>query len=98
MDKRVLIGAGVWVLLTAAAFLVGPILGSAVLLFGGVLVVVAHLASHWGEGTTFEERELARARRRQAKYEANADKRAKDRARWEAAQARKAQREARRSG
>lgn len=98
MNKRVLIGAAVWVVLTVAAFLVDPILGSAVLLFGGVLVAVGHLASHWGESTTFEEREMARARRRKAKYEADAGKRAKDRERWEAAKARKSAREARKSG
>jgi hypothetical protein len=98
VNKRVLIGAVVWLVLTAGAFLVDPILGSAVLLFGGALVLVGHLASHWGEGTTFEEREMVRARRRKVKYEANAGKRAKDRERWEAAKARKAGREARRSG
>ena len=98
MNKRVLIGAAVWVVLTVGAFLVDPILGSAVLLFGGVLVVVGHLASNWGASTTFEEREMTRARRRKEKYEANAGKRAKDRERWEAGKARKAGREARRSG
>lgn len=93
-----LIGAVAWVALTVAAFSVDPILGSAVLLFGGVLVVVGHLASTWGAGTTFEEREMARARRRKQKYEANAGNRAKDRERWEASKARKAAREARKSG
>jgi len=98
MSKRVQVGAVVWVLATVGAFLLDPILGSAVLLFGGVLVVVGHLASHWGEGTTFEEREMARARRRKVKYEANSGKRAKDRERWEAGKARKAAREARKTG
>ncbi|SDP42354.1 hypothetical protein SAMN05660199_03882 [Klenkia soli] len=97
MSKRVLVGAVVWVLATVGAFLLDPILGSAVLVFGGALVAVAHLAGSWGEGSTFEERELDRARRRKTKYEANAGKRAKDRERWEAAKARKARRTDRRS-
>jgi hypothetical protein len=90
MSKRVLVGAVVWVLATIGAFLLD------VLVFGGALVAVGHLASGWGEGSTFEEREMDRARRRKAKFEANAGKRAKDRERWEAGKARKA-RKARRT-
>ncbi|CAB4921652.1 MAG: hypothetical protein F2825_07475 [Actinobacteria bacterium] len=97
MSKRVLVGAVVWVLATIGAFLLDPILGSAVLVFGGALVAVGHLASGWGEGSTFEEREMDRARRRKAKFEANAGKRAKDRERWEAGKARKARRTDRKS-
>ncbi len=96
MSRRVVVGAVVWVLGTAGAFLLDPILGTAVLVFGGIGVVIGFFASTWDAGTTFEERELARARRRAAAREQNKDKRAKDRARYQAAQARKAQREARR--
>lgn len=96
---RVLVGAGIWLAATVATFLlVDPVVGSAVLVFGGALVVVGYLASRWDRGSTFEERELDRARARKAKYEANTGKRAKDRERWQAAQARKAQRAARKTG
>ncbi len=97
MSKRVLVAAVGWVLATAGAFLLDPILGTAVLVFGGSLLVVAHLAAGWGEGTTFEEREMDRARRRRSRYEANAGKRAKDRQRWAAAQARRERRAERKS-
>ena len=97
MSKRVQVGAVVWVLATVGAFLADPILGAAVLVFGGALVTVGHLASGWGEGSTFEERELDRARRRRATFEANAGKRAKDRERWVAGKPRKARRTERRS-
>ncbi len=96
MSKRVLVGAVVWVLVSIGAFLVDPILGTAVLVFGGSLVVVAVAASR-GEGSTFEQRELDRARRRKVRYEADAGKRAKDRQRWAAAQARRERRADRKS-
>ncbi|QNG35628.1 hypothetical protein F1C76_02525 [Geodermatophilaceae bacterium NBWT11] len=96
MSKRVLTGAGVWVLAVLGGYLLDPILGTAVLVFGGILLVVSFLGST-GRSTTFEERELARARKRAAAREANAGKRAKDKLRYEAEQARKAKRAAKRS-
>lgn len=95
MSKRVLVGAAGWILITVLTFLVDPILGTAVAIFGGILVVIGYFASTWGEGATFEQRELERSRRRAADREANTDNRAKDRARYQAAQQRKAAREAR---
>jgi hypothetical protein len=56
-------------------------------------VVMAVLAYDWDSHESFEERELARARKRQEKWDRNAGARAKDRARWEAHQARKAARD-----
>ncbi len=97
MSKRVLTGTGIWVLLTVGAFLLDPVLGTAVLVFGGILVVISYYASTWGESTTYEERELARSRRRADARQANSGKRDKDRARYQAAQARKAARAARKS-
>ena len=63
----------------AAAFLV------IMLVTGGV---IAFLARDWDQHSTYEERELARSRKRAQKWERNADARARDRARWEAHQAR----------
>jgi peptidoglycan/LPS O-acetylase OafA/YrhL len=77
------VGAGAFVLLDPflAAFV-------AIVVAVGLAMVVA--ASDWDRHETFEERELARARRRAEKWDRNADARARDRARWEAHQARKA--------
>jgi hypothetical protein len=57
---------------------------------GLTLLVVAFLARDWDRHSTFEERELARARKRKEKWERGKDARARDRARWEAHQARQA--------
>ena len=62
-----------------AAFLV------ILLVTGGV---IAFLARDWDQHSTYEERELARSRKRAQKWDRNADARARDRARWEAHQAR----------
>lgn len=97
MSKRVQIGAVVWVLATVGAFLLDPILGTAVLVFGGSLVGVGHFASTWGETPSYEERELVRARKRAEARQANAGKREKERARYRAAMARKAARAAKKS-
>ena len=95
VSRRVLGGAAAWVVLTVLSFLTDPVLGTAVLVFGGSLVVVGYLASTWDSRSSFEERELARARRRAEARLANKDKRAQERARYQAAQARKDKRAAR---
>lgn len=71
-------------------FVLDPILAAfvAIVVVVGLGMTVA--ARDWDRHETFEERELARARRRQEKWDRNADARAKDRARWEAHQARRA--------
>jgi hypothetical protein len=68
------------------------------IVFGFVLLVVLAMASDWEGHPDFEERELARARRRREKWERNAGARARDRERWEAHQARKAGRATRDTG
>ncbi|KQS69184.1 hypothetical protein [Modestobacter sp. Leaf380] len=95
MSKRVLTGAVTWVVLTVGAFLLDPILGAAVLVFGGILVTIGHVASTWGDASSYEERELVRARRRAEARQANSGKREKERARYRAAMERKAARAAR---
>ena len=47
-------------------------------------------ASGWDQHSTYEERELARARRRQEKWDRNKDARERDRLKWEAHHARQA--------
>jgi Flp pilus assembly protein TadB len=90
--RRWLVGAGGWAVGTALAFLLlNPILAAFIVILGATIVVVAVLASDWDKHSTFEERELARSRKRASKWERTADVRARDRERWEAHQARKAQ-------
>ncbi|WP_460683357.1 hypothetical protein [Modestobacter lapidis] len=96
MSKRVVVAGAIWVVLTVLAFLVDPILGACVLIFGGIGVVVAALGSTYDQHPDFEARELARARRRKAKWEQhrvkNADAIERDRARYTAHQAKLAAR------
>jgi phosphate/sulfate permease len=87
--------AGCAVVVAAAgsvlAFVVlDPILAAfiAILLVTGSVVAV--LARDWDRHPTFEDREAARARKRAAKWVRGQDARAKDRAKWEAHQARQA--------
>jgi hypothetical protein len=89
MSKRTVVAGLVWTVLTVLAFLVDPILGASVLIFGGIGVVVVQLASTWSEHSDFEARELDRARRRKIKWDQRAGAREKDAARYAAHQARK---------
>ena len=86
-----LVAAAVWLVGTVVAFLLLDwILALFASIIGLTLVGVAFFASDWVRASTFEEREAERANRRQAKWDAKADVRARDRERWEAHQARKA--------
>jgi hypothetical protein len=67
-----------------------PIVAAFVVILALTLLVVAFVARDWDAHSTYEEREHARARRRQEKWERTAAARARDRARWEAHQARQA--------
>jgi len=89
MSKRTVVAGALWVVLTVLAFLVDPVLGACVLIFGAIGVVVVQLASSWDEHPDFEARELARARKRKVKWDKNAGAREKDAARYAAHQARK---------
>jgi hypothetical protein len=89
MSKRTLVAGALWVLLTVLAFLVDPILGACVLVFGAIGVVVVQLGSTWDQHPDYEARELARAQRRKVKWEKGAKAREKDAARYAAHQAKK---------
>lgn len=85
------IGAFGWMAASAAAFVtLDPILAAFVCILGLTVVVIAFVSSDWVRSTTFEEREAERVRRRKAKWDAGAAARERDRARWEARQARRA--------
>ena len=92
MPLRYLVpAAAAVVLLTVATFLAyDAVMAVGTLIAGATLVAVVHLAADWEKHPSFEERELARARRRKERWEATADVRARDSARFEAYQAKKA--------
>ena len=92
MRRRLTLGALVWAVATAAAFLVDPVLGAAVAIFGAIGLAVVAAAADWDQHSSFEEREMDRAQRRKEKWARNAGARARDRARWDAHQARRADR------
>ncbi len=96
VPKRHLIAALVVVVVAVLAFLLlSPVLATAVVIGTATLVGVAVLASDWEQHPDYETREMARAPRRQERWERTAGARAKDRARWEAYQAKKAAKEQR---
>lgn len=68
-----------WVLATFLAIMGLTVLGMAV------------AARNWDQHSTYEEREAARARKRKEKWDRGAAARARDRARWEAHQAKRGQ-------
>ena len=96
MSKRTVVAGALWVVLTVLAFLVDPILGACVLVFGGIGVAVVALGSTYDQHPDFEARELARAEKRAAKRQRhkveNKDAIEADRARYAAHQAKLAAR------
>ena len=86
-----LVVAALWALGSVAAFaLLDPVIAAFLCIMGLTVVGAAFLGSGWVRSSTFEEREAERVRRRKVKWEAGAAARERDRARWEAHQARKA--------
>jgi hypothetical protein len=89
--KGPVVAAVVWAVVSAGAFVaLDAIVAAFVCILGLTAVVMAFFSSDWVRSTTFEEREAERVRRRKAKWDAGAAARERDRARWEAHQARKA--------
>jgi hypothetical protein len=97
MSKRVVVAGAVWVVLSVLAFLADPVLGAFVLLFGGIGVVVVHLAGTWDQHPDFEARERQRAVKRRDKWEKNKDVRERDAARYAEHRARQAEKARRQS-
>jgi membrane protein implicated in regulation of membrane protease activity len=88
MMPTVFWGALVAVVSVLAFLLLDPILAAFVVILLVTAAVIAFLARDWDRHSTYEEREAARARKRAEKWERGTDARARDRARWEAHQAR----------
>lgn len=83
------LGGAVTVALVVWTFVVLDfVIAAAVAIVLLTLVVVGVAASGWDQHSTYEEREVVRARRRQEKWDQNKDARERDRLKWEAHQAR----------
>jgi phosphate/sulfate permease len=83
------------VLGSVAAFVyLDPIIAAFVAIVLMTAVAMAFAARDWDRHSTFEQRELERARRRAEKWERGKDARERDRVKWEA---HKARREAKRA-
>ena len=80
-------GALVAAVAVLAFALLDPIVASFVVILVVTGAVIAFVARDWDQHPTYEERELARARRRAEKWERNQAARDRDRAKWEAHQA-----------
>ena len=80
------------VLLLAGGYLafrvLDPILAAALVIVAATVLGMAVLARDWDQHPRFEEREQVRAERRKIKFAQNQGARDKDRAKWEAHQAR----------
>ena len=72
----------------AAFVFLDPILGAFLTIILVTAGVIAFLVRDWDRHSTFEERELERARRRAEKWERGQAARDRDRAKWEAHKAR----------
>ena len=87
--RMVLWGALVAVVSVLAFLVLDPILATFLVILLVTGVVIAVLARDWDQHSTYEEREAVRARKRAEKWERNTAARDRDRARWEAHQAKK---------
>ena len=74
--------------------LLNPIIAAALVILAATVLGVAALAHDWDQHPGYEEREQARAEKRKIKFAENQGARAKDRAKWEAHQARQRQKAA----
>jgi hypothetical protein len=84
------LAAVVWAVASVLAFrALDPIIAAFLVIMGLTALIIAVAARDWDRHSTFEERELARARKRKARWEAGKAARNRDRARWEAHQAKK---------
>jgi hypothetical protein len=88
--RMVLWGALVAVVSVLAFLVLDPILAAFLVILLVTGAVIAVLARDWDQHSTYEEREAARARKRAEKWERNTAARDRDRARWEAHQAKHA--------
>ena len=87
--RMVLWGALVAVVSVLAFLALDPIVAAFLVILLVTGMVIAVLARDWDQHSTYEEREAARARKRAEKWDRNQAARDRDRARWEAHQAKR---------
>jgi len=89
-------GTGPWwsglVVLLVGGYLafrvLNPIIAAALVILGATVLGVAAVAHDWDQHPGYEEREQSRAEKRKIKFAQNQGARDRDRAKWEAHQAR----------
>lgn len=72
-----------------------PIIAAALVIVGATVLGMAAVARDWDQHPRYEEREQLRAEKRKIKFAENQGARDKDRAKWEAHQARQREKAAR---
>ena len=97
VNGRLVLAGVVWAAVSVVAFVAigNVIVATGLVVFGLVLLVVLAMASDWDSHPDYEEREMLRARKRKEQWDRSAGSRARDRQRWEAHQARQAEKAAR---
>jgi hypothetical protein len=83
-------GALVAILSALLFLLLDPILAAFIVIMLVTGAVLAYAARDWDQHSTYEEREAVRAQKRKERWERNQGARDRDRAKWEAHQARQA--------
>ena len=91
MTVRIVIWGALVAAVSVLAFrLLDPIVAAFVVILLVTGAVIAYVARDWDQHPTYEQREAARARKRAEKWDRNQAARDRDRAKWEAHQAKKA--------
>jgi hypothetical protein len=88
--RMVFWGALVAVVSALAFLLLDPILAAFLVIMLATGAVIAYVARDWDQHSTYEQREAVRAQKRAEKWERNKAARDRDRAKWEAHQAKQA--------
>ena len=88
--RMVFWGALIAVVSVLAFLLLDPIVAAFLVILLVTGAVIAFVARDWDQHPTYEEREAVRARKRGEKWDRNQAARDRDRARWEAHQAKQA--------
>lgn len=89
---KYLLGLAVLLVGAYVAFrFLNPIIAAFLVIFAATVLVMAVVARDWDKHPNFEDREAARIARRHEKWARRQGARDKDRARWEAHQARQAE-------
>ena len=91
MTLRIVLWGALVAAVSVLAFrLLDPIVAAFIVILLVTGAVIAYVARDWDQHPTYEQREAVRARKRGEKWDRNQAARDRDRAKWEAHQARQA--------